>query len=262
MHAGWNLAVKRSTIDRFVALWGQVILGSAVALVVLLALGGVNAQAWRWAVVSGVVHVPYTVLLARAYDHGDFSQVYPLARGTGALVAAVGGIALLGDDLSGGGLMAVVVIVAGLGVLVGRASAPATIAALGVALTIGCYTLIDSKGSRASGVAFYGLATGVAAAAAISVYGVTTGRLGALRCAVRTDWRRMLAGGVAQKLTYTFVLAAVRLAPVGYVTAIRESSVVIAALIGWKFLGEGDVRRRLTASAVVLAGLVLLVATA
>jgi drug/metabolite transporter (DMT)-like permease len=62
-------------------------------------------------------------------------------------------------------------------------------------------------------------------------------------------------------LTYTLVLAAVRIAPVGYVTALRESSVVVAVFIGWRVLGEGHGRRRAAASAVVLAGVVLLVAT-
>ena len=68
----------------------------------------------------------------------------------------------------------------------------------------------------------------------------------------------MLAG-VASLITYTLVLVAVRYASVGYVAALRESSVVLAALIGWKFLGEGSAKRRLTATGVVLAGLVLLV---
>ena len=77
--------------------------------------------------------------------------------------------------------------------------------------------------------------------------------------ALRADWKRFALAGFASLLTYTLVLIAVRYASVGYVTALRESSVVLAALIGWRMLGEGDVRRRITASGVVLSGLVLLV---
>lgn len=262
MHAGWNLAVKRSTVDRFHALWGQVVLGAAAAAVVLVALGGIRAEAWKWAVLSGVIHVPYTVLLARAYDTGDFSQVYPLARGGGALTAAIGGVVVLGDHLNGWSAVAILVVVVGLFLLIGRAPGPATIAAVGVAVSIGSYTLVDTQGSRASGVAFYGLATGIVAAVCISIHGCLSGRHRGFATAVRREWRPMLVGGLAQKLTYTLVLAAVRLAPVGYVTALRESSVVIAVLLGWRVLGEGQSRRRAGASVIVLGGVVLLVATA
>ena len=82
MHAGWNLAVKQSG-DRFLALWGQFTLAGAICLVIILAVGGFPAEGWRWAFLSGTIHVPYCWFLARAYDHGDFSLVYPMARGGG-----------------------------------------------------------------------------------------------------------------------------------------------------------------------------------
>ena len=100
LHAGWNLAVKQSG-DRFIALWGQFFAAGVICAVVLVGVGGIPAAGWAWAAVSGLVHVPYTWFLARAYDHGDFSLVYPVARGGGALLAAIGGIVLLGDGLSG-----------------------------------------------------------------------------------------------------------------------------------------------------------------
>lgn len=262
MHASWNLAVKRSSVARFHALWGQIVLAAPLAFATFLLLGGMDSAAWRWALLSGVIHVPYTVLLTRAYDTGDFSQVYPLARGGGALAAAIGGVAFLDDRLGGWSLVAILIVVGGLFALVGRAPGPAAVAALGVALSIGSYTLVDSQGSRASGVAYYGLATGSVAAVVISTYGFATGRHRGFGAAIRREWRTMLVGGIAQKLTYTFVLAAVRLAPVGYVTALRETSVVIAVLIGWRILGEGQGRRRVSASLLVLAGVALLVGTA
>jgi drug/metabolite transporter (DMT)-like permease len=76
---------------------------------------------------------------------------------------------------------------------------------------------------------------------------------------LRTNGRRALLTGIASLVTYGMVLVAVRHAPVGYVTALRESSVVLAALAGWKLLGEGDHRRRITAAAVVFTGLLVLV---
>ena len=139
--------------------------------------------------------------------------------------------------------------------------------AAGVAATICVYTLLDSKGSRVTEVPHggfindigYGLATATMTLTTLSIFGLATHRSGDLRAALRIDWRKFLLAGIASLVTYTLVLVAVRFASVGYVAALRESSVVLAALIGWRFLGEGQVKRRLTATGVVLTGLVLLV---
>jgi uncharacterized membrane protein len=267
LHAGWNLAVKQTSHDRFVALWAQFGFGGIIAAVALVASGGMPSAGWKWAILSGCVHLPYVLLLSRAYGHGDFSQVYPIARGGGAFLAAIGGIALLGDHARPWTIVAIVTIACGLAILAGRARGPAVLTAVGVAATICTYTLLDSKGSRVTEIAHssvihdvgYGLANAVATIVTLSIFGITSGRLGDLRVAVKIDWFRFLLAGIASLITYTLVLVAVRFASVGYVTALRESSVVLAALIGWKFLGEGDSRRRLTATGVVLAGLILLV---
>jgi drug/metabolite transporter (DMT)-like permease len=267
LHAGWNLAVKQTRHDRFVALWAQFGIGGAIALVALIATGGLPSQGWKWAVLSGCVHLPYSLLLGRAYSHGDFSQVYPIARGSGAFLAAIGGIVLLGDHAKPWTVVAIVTIACGLAILAGRARGPSVLAALGVGCTICAYTLLDSKGSRVTQIegssivhdVGYGLATAICTTVSLSAYGFATKRFAAVREAIRTDWPRLTLAGIASLVTYTLVLVAVRYASVGYVTALRESSVVLAALIGWKFLAEGNARRRLSATAVVLAGLVLLV---
>ena len=267
LHAGWNLAVKQTVHDRFIALWGQFGFGGLIAGIALIAMGGIPSQGWVWAAMSGCVHLPYTVLLGRAYGHGDFSQVYPIARGGGAFLAAIGGIALLGDDARPFTIVAIAVIALGLGILAGRARGPSVPTAVAVAFAICAYTLLDSKGSRATDIGGegvvhkigYGLATAIMTMVSLSVYGFATRRGAELRAAVRIDWRKFILAGIASLITYTLVLVAVRYASVGYVTALRESSVVLAALVGWKFLGEADARRRLTASAIVLVGLVVLV---
>ncbi|MEO6126688.1 MAG: EamA family transporter [Ilumatobacteraceae bacterium] len=267
LHAGWNLAVKQTTHDRFIALWAQFGFGGLIALVTLVAIGGMPANGWIWAAVSGCVHLPYILLLGRAYGHGDFSQVYPIARGGGAFLAAIGGIVLLGDHAKPWTILAIVVIAVGLAILAGRARGPAVLTATGVAASICAYTLLDSKGSRVTDVAGdgwehkigYGLATATMTMTSLTLYGLATRRTADLRAAIRIDWRKFLLAGIASLITYSLVLIAVRYASVGYVAALRESSVVLAALIGWKFLGEGDSRRRLAASGIVLCGLALLV---
>jgi drug/metabolite transporter (DMT)-like permease len=263
LHAGWNLAAKRADGDRFVVLWAQFAVAGAICallLVVHAATIGMPASSYAWAALSGAVHLPYLWLLAVAYTYGDFSVSYPLARGGGAALAAALGVALLGDHLGGGEVLGVAVVVGGLGLLSWRARRANVIAALAVAVTIGAYTTIDAQGSRSSGSLAYVLASFVATACTTSIAGVATGRAGAFVAVLRGAWKRALLTGVAAVVTYGMVLVAVRHAPVGYVAALRESSVVLAALAGWLLLGEGDHRRRLAAAAIVVTGLLVLVA--
>ena len=161
LHAAWNLAVKQSPHDRFIALWAQFSFGGVFALIGLVATGGMAAQGWTWAVLSGCVHLPYLLLLARAYDHGDFSQVYPIARGGGALLAAIGGVILLDDSLRAWSITAIVIIALGLTLLAGRWRGPAVLTAAGVACTICAYTLLDTKGSRTTERVGYAFASGM-----------------------------------------------------------------------------------------------------
>jgi drug/metabolite transporter (DMT)-like permease len=265
LHAGWNLVAKRAEGDRYVVLWAQFAVGGAIAGVLLAvhaAVSGMPASGYGWAALSGVVHLPYLWLLAAAYTVGDFSVSYPIARGGGAALAAIGGVVLLGDHLGPSEVVGIAVIVGGLGILSWGASRANVLMALLVSLTIGTYTTIDSQGARSSGSLAYVLATFVAAGCTTSIAGVATGRGPAFVAVLQRYWRRAVVTGSASLVTYGMVLVAVRHAPVGYVAALRESGVVLAALAGWKLLGEGNPRRRLIAAGTVLAGLLILVVSA
>lgn len=259
LHAAWNLRAK-SSADRFIALWGQFAAAGLLCAVPLAVVGVPDRDAWPFLATTSLVHVPYVVALARAYDHGDFSLAYPLARGGGALAAAIGGLVLLDDDLSLPGWIAVAIVCAGLASFV-RPGTPA--AALGTALTvavlIGTYTVADTAGVRRADTASYVLATFVGIGAAVTAWGLLTRRAPAMRASALASWLRHGSSGLASIAAYGLVLVAVRRAPVGYVTALRESSVVLAAVAGWRLLDEGFGRARLASSTVVLAGLVLLV---
>lgn len=265
IHAGWNLLLKTSN-DRVLAAWGLFGAGGLLALGGLAVVGLPGWSALPFLVATGLVHIAYSEALVQAYGRGDLSLAYPLARGGGALLAAVGGVLILDDRLSAPGWIAIGVVAAGLLSLrpPGRSltSERTAVAWAGLtALCIASYTLIDSAGSRQvdSGVA-YGLAAVLAAGV-----GITLGNVArpARRARVRDlgrDWPRHLVGGLATTVAYTMVLVAVRSAPVGYVTMLRESSVVIGALLGWLVLNEALGPRRMVSSAVILAGLVALVA--
>jgi drug/metabolite transporter (DMT)-like permease len=261
LHAGWNLVAKRSA-DPFIALWGQFLLAAVIGAVVLAAAGGIPAAGWAYATVTGAIHVPYLAGLAHAYDRGDFSLAYPIARGGGALLAGIGGIVLLGDELDAVSVAAIVTVVAGMMLLAAGAAPEQVSAALFVAVTIGAYTINDSHASRELGGNLYPFAVFAACGLFVSLYGTAIGRAGELRAAMRIGWRGFLLTGAAAVVTYWLVMLAVQRAPVGYVAALRESSVVLAAFVGTRYLSEAGARRRTVAATIVVAGLVLLVASA
>lgn len=263
IHAGWNFVAKRASADRYLVLWAQFF--TAGALCLPLAIGnhwlfGMPGKAYLFAALSGIIHLPYAWLLARAYSVGDFSVSYPVARGGGAALAALGGVLFLADDLTPFHVLGIVIIVGGLSLLAVGATGLSIIVALGVSLTIAVYSVLDAAGSRVKDDTIaYIFATMVGGAVSNTVFGLATGRRRDMVAIMRSRWRISVVTGVATTVTYGMVVVAFRLAPVGYVTALRESSVVLAALAGWKFLGEGDHRRRIAAAAVVAGGILLLV---
>ena len=261
LHAGWNFIVKQADEDRYLSLWGQFFFAGVISAGVMVFVGGPPRDAWLWAAVSGLVHLPYCWFLARAYDGGDFSLVYPVARGGGAMLAAIGGVTLLDDHVSPLGVAAIVVIGIGLLALAGRVHGAPVRRALIVAATIGVYTLCDAKGIRQSDSYRYVFASSVCTMASNTGFGLVSGRASRMVDIVHRRWRKLLLVGIAATVTYGMVQLALRLAPVGYVTAIRESSVVLAAFLGWRTLGEKAGARRLIASGVVVVGLILLVAS-
>lgn len=260
LHAAWNLRVKRSE-DRFLAMWGQSAAGGAGCLAVLLVTGPPGAEAWHYLGVSALVHLGYVLALVRAYDLGDFSLAYPFARGGGAVGAALGGWLLLDDHLSKGGWAAIALVGVGLLTFAPRRASCLPIAgAAVVAVTIAGYTLIDSAGSREAGGLAYSMATFVGTALMVSLWGLATGQGRAFASAWSSAWRSHLWAGAASAVAYSMVLTAVRLAPVGYVTVLRESSVILAAVAGTVVLREPFGRARLRSTGIVFGGLALLVA--
>lgn len=260
-HASWNIAVKQ-TGDRFLALWAQFVFSGSAAMIILAVwsfIDGIPDIAWWWSIFSGCGHLPYVMLLARAYDKNDFSVTYPIARGAGALTAAILGLILLGDDLSSLSMVGIAVVIFGLWILVSNQKINNITPALGVALTIGGYSVIDAYGARNSNSIAFALSVFVSGAITISAWALITRRR-LLNAFITSHWQTSAAGGAMSLLSYTMVVYAFTLASVGYVATLRESSVVIAALAGWKYLKEEDHKRRLTSAAVVVIGLFVLVA--
>ncbi len=281
MHAGWNLAVKQSG-DRFIALWGQFAMAGVIGAVIVVVVevvtevlgigaggagprpgfGGVGAAGWAWAGVSALAHIPYGLGLVGAYRRGDFSLTYPIARGAGAVLASVGGVVMLGDRYRAWAVLGLVI--CALGVLsLGSGRAPGIGHALVVSAAIGVYSVVDAHAIRSTHSPWYAAASHVAVAVSLTTAGIALGRGRDMVGALRANWVRFTAFGCVVGGTYALVQVAFRLAPVGYVTSLRESSVVIAAVVGVTVMHETSTRRgraRILSAVVMVAGLVILVA--
>jgi drug/metabolite transporter (DMT)-like permease len=270
LHASWNLLIKRAGSRLVFTYWALMV--SVLGLLPVLVLSGLPpVRVWLFALASGMGEAVYFFLLTRAYDIEDFSLVYPLARGAAPVFLLFWAAIFLGERPSGAGLAGIALLIAGLllvggGVWRGRASKAGfsrsgTLTALAVALAISIYTVIDGAAARfAPPIPYAALIFGTAAIFITPLVLVRFGARAALAEA-RANWPRILLVGVLTLTTYVLVLRAYALSRVNYAGAIREVSIVFAAIIGWRWLGErfGAVR---TAGAIVIVAGILVIAVA
>jgi drug/metabolite transporter (DMT)-like permease len=232
-----------------------------LALPLLLAFAPPDPASWPYIAASITVHIGYYATLAGAYRAGDLSHGYPIMRGTAPLLVAVGTIGWFGEVLPASGWAGVLLICGGvlsLGIAGGAANRRATAWALTNASIIAVYTVVDATGVRISGGAeryivwmffFMGLPFGL---------GVLALKRGAfLRHAAQYWWRGLLGAGLSG-ISYGVALWAMTRAPVATIAALRETSVIFAALIGAWVLKEGQLGPRLGGAAAVLAGAIAL----
>jgi len=254
LHAGWNVLLAGSRSTRSTTA-GLLIWGIALLAVPALVTRGVSSEAVPYIAASAVFELGYFVLLARAYDSGEVSVVYPVARGSAPVVVLAFSAVALKEGVPAGAvagvlLVALGVLLVGLGAFcpqVGAKDAPPTRDVwfgLAIGLCIAAYTLVDSEGvERADPIAYLAL---VVAPCAL-VYPFVT--------KVRPDvGARTAVTAAATFGAFLMVLAAFRLAPAAPVAAVRESSVVIAAILSAVVLHERVSRWRLTGAIAVAAG--------
>ncbi|MDH6134405.1 putative membrane protein [Kitasatospora sp. MAA4] len=272
MHASWNAAVKSGS-DRLTAV-GVV---DATALVICAAAAPFtappSAAAWAFIAVSLALNTVFRLCLVRAYQLGDFGQMYPIIRGVSPLVVAVLAVLLLHQSLTALAWTGVVLISAGITSLVltgGRAGfRPLPIAyALVAGLCVAGYTASDAAGLHAAAVAGLHSSAGSGSLLSYTVYLflVESVPMPVIAVAVRrrrvldylrTTWRTGLLGGLAALLSYALMLAALSLGDVARVEALRETSIILAAGIGALFFKEAFGRHRLVCAVIVTGGIVL-----
>jgi drug/metabolite transporter (DMT)-like permease len=263
LHASWNALLKSAGGGDPLLDTATVVAGSTVCSALALPFLSIPlAAAWPMAAASAVIHFGYYITLAHAYRNGDLSFAYPLMRGTAPLLVTILGALFLrelpslqvcaGIVLISGGIFAIA--------FAQRHHHPraAVFWALGNAAIIAVYTLVDGAGARASGnaVAYVVWLTFFEGVAFLAWIRASRGR--ASVGYIRAQWRRGLLGGFCSVAAYGIVLWAMTRAPVAAVAALRETSVLFAAIIGTVLLKEGFGLARLAGAASVVAGVAAL----
>ena len=257
LHAAWNVLIagaRDSESTAAVATLVGVVLLAPVALVT----GGVQTAALPYAAASAALEVGYLVLLGRAYQGGEVSVIYPVARGGAPVLVLAFGAAVLGEGASAASVAGVVTVSLGVFLVGTRSAGELEHAArrdllfgAAIACMIAAYTLVDAEGvDRALAPAYLFLVMAPASVAYAALLAVR-GRGPVMRAELRP--RALLIGAFIIG-AYCAVLAALRLADAAPVAAVRESSVVIAAFMAAAFLHERVGPRRVAGAALVVAG--------
>ena len=253
--------------ERTIAMWWSMALSSVVALP-LLRLQPVSPGAvWPYVLPSALCEVIYFVLLMAAYRSGEFSLVYPIARGATPALVALGSVLFLGERLGPFGLLGLGLIVAGLAVVGSSAwlaRREQKLEWLGIALALGAavfiafYTVIDGAAVKHNPPAPY--TELIFLAMTLGLAPLVVGRYGwrEVLAQGRAHWPRLALTALLMFGAYALVLAVYSVAQVSYAGALREVSIVLAALAGWLLLGEDLGRVRVVGSLVVFAGIVLI----
>lgn len=263
-HAGWNAIVKINA-DRLIAMT-LVATGSGLfALAALPFVPRPAPAAWPYLAVSIGLHTGYMLFLLRAYAHGDLGHVYPLARGTAPLIVTLVSVLVVGEHLAPASLAAVLLLTLGVcslavqgGRLPFRSDPRPVLYALGTSAFIAAYTVTDGLGARLSGSA-HSYAVWLFALEWVPITAVAlVRRRRRLPALVRASWPQGLAAGAMSLAAYWLVIWAMTEAPMAPVAALRETSVVFAAVISAGMLKERFTGWRAAATLLVVAGVAML----
>ncbi|MEM9620039.1 MAG: EamA family transporter [Pseudomonadota bacterium] len=258
-HASWNALIKRSD-DPLLSLAGIRAVGLVAALLVLTVAPWPHPDAWPFLAGHALfIYVSYFFLL-QAYQHGEYSTVYPIARGIAPMAVLLLSVLFGVDALSGGEMIATLIIVTGIGLFAQQKSAsPVAVAyALGTGLSIAGYSLMAGLGVRPSGTTLGYLAASEALAALGLLPIAWYLRRRHLVNYMRAHYLELLGAGLLSITAFGTVIWVYNFLPIAPVSAVRESSVAFAVLIGVCFLGEALNWQKVLGLTLVISGTVSL----
>lgn len=268
LHSGWNALAKRAR-DQLSFLWSSIALATVLLVPFALSelrVSGFPAAALPFVVATSFIHAIYFYALGRSYRSGEFSLVYPVARGLGVALVPLLALFIFGERLSSLGTVGVAFVALGIIGLHLTSRNPAVVLspalslsagtwwALLTGVTIAGYSLVDKAGvARLHPVPYIGL---IGVGSSLLLLPVVLKRPDALCREWAVNWRSIMTSATMSLTAYLLILFAFRLSKVGYVVAARELSIVISAIIGSRWLGEGQLGPRLVGAGVVLAGVI------
>jgi drug/metabolite transporter (DMT)-like permease len=257
LHASWNALLKGGS-DRLHSITVMAASAGAASAVWAAFLPTPRAESWLYIGLSVVLHVVYNLLLVATYRHGDLGVTYPIARGSSPMLVAGGAASLAGERLDGLTLVGIALVCGGIfglardarGGKLSQVIAPAVL----TGVMIAAYTVADGLGSRASGNS-WAYAAWLFLLNGLSMVPVWAWRREAgARVRLDAPTLRSAVGGLVSLAAYAIVIWAASVSPMGPVSALRESGVVVAAVLGWLFLDERLGWWRLIACLVVASG--------
>ncbi|WP_434610050.1 EamA family transporter [Pseudomonas sp. R1-7] len=260
LHASWN-ALLRGGSDR---LWSMTVMCIVIAIASVIAAAFMPPPApasWGYGILSALLHVGYNLFLVRSYRVGDLGQIYPISRGSSPALITLGAAVFAGESITPGELLGIGLVSGGIISLAFRGrslSVPSLPYALGTGCFIAAYSVVDGIGARLSGAplaytvwmcALWGVLMPLVYIGLRDARSLFSVRPGILAASV---------GGLVSLLAYAIVIYAMNEAPLGAVSALRETSVLFAALIGYLFLGETLTARRVLACVVIAGGIFII----
>ncbi|WP_434765676.1 EamA family transporter [Pseudomonas triticicola] len=260
LHASWN-ALLRGGADR---LWSMTMMCVAIAIVCVVAalfLSPPAPESWGYALLSALLHVGYNLFLVRSYRVGDLGQIYPISRGSSPALITLGAALFAGETITPGELLGIGLVSGGIMSLAFRGrslSVPSLPYALGTGCFIAAYSVVDGIGARLSGAPL-AYTVWMSALWGVLMPLVYIGLRDARSLfSVRPGMLTAVVGGLVSLLAYAIVIYAMNEAPLGAVSALRETSVLFAALLGYLFLGEKLTVRRMLACVVIASGAIII----
>ena len=262
IHAAWNAVLKGGS-DRLTVVGGMGIGGIVFGLAILVWRGFPVGASWPYLAGSAVVHILYWLALNRSYASGDMSHVYTIARGLAPALVAIGAVLVAGEVPSLSGSIGIGLVSLGIAAIGITRHAPvmATAWASATGATIATYSILDGLGARVSGdaIAYIGVSS-LSTFVPITLYCVWRRGPVQMAAAMQGNWLRFVGAGAACDAGFGLALWAQTIAPLAYVTALRETSVVFGAAIATWVLREPVSGRRWPGAIVVALGAIALAA--
>jgi drug/metabolite transporter (DMT)-like permease len=272
MHASWNALLKSDRSDRLATFGVIMTTGTAMGLCAVPFLPPIEPAAWKYMLLSVVIHLAYYTFLLKAYSYGDLSHTYPIARGLGPLLVAIFSGQLVGEHLRSQDALGVTLLSVGLivlalpfrGAVATRGGRPglATAFAVLTGIAIAGYIVADGLGVRAAGPTLPQRVSYIAWLCVVEgpwlLVLAFMLRPATVWSHLRVNWWRGVLGGAIASVGYGIAIYGLASGPMAHVAALRETSVLFGTLIGTLLLGEPFGGRRIAAATVIVSGLVLM----